>query len=518
MGCKSVVATLLVLLFAPVAHAGDTLWTREAQRAHASLARSVKAGYLGQTDANRYLGILSHARVVHGRVPPLRARILERVLAEVAEPKSPTAPRALELFTTLQENTDYLASHRVPADGTDVPGKDGAVYRSFGGEGLQFHPLANASQLNFLVAAGDTEGARALVAALEARAIPVSGGSAVWEYRFDFGNVRAPWTSGMAQAVLAQALARAGDTGLAARAFRAIPGALDRELPAGPWIRLYSTSTLLVLNAQLQSAISIGDYAELTGNAAAAGYASRMLAAGKAMLPRFDTGHWSRYSLREESDLHYQDFVIGLLKSLGKRTGDPAWTDEAQRFALYETEPPLMTSPTVTRLVYPRPEDGVRDDLVVRFWLSKISKVVLVVDGKAADGYTWLGGSHTFRWAPVKLAAGTHTVRLVARSLDGNPGSTELGTFEVARDRTPPILAAAKANGKVYWRARDSESACCRIRLQLQHGSEHKLLAPSRTQGSTAIPSGYWLVTVVARDAAGNRATRALGLVVGRRP
>ena len=40
------------------------------------------------------------------------------------------------------------------------------------------------------------------------------------------------------------------------------------------------------------------------------------------MLPRFDTGHWSRYSLGAESSLHYQDFVIDLLKTLAKRTGD----------------------------------------------------------------------------------------------------------------------------------------------------------------------------------------------------
>ena len=32
------------------------------------------------------------------------------------------------------------------------------------------------------------------------------------------------------------------------------------------------------------------------------------------MLPRFDTGHWSRYSLGGESTLHYQDYVIALLK------------------------------------------------------------------------------------------------------------------------------------------------------------------------------------------------------------
>src|SRR5258706_16269511 len=108
-------AALLALLLAPAAGAAKGRWTHETLLARAALARSVKAGYVQPGEETRYLGILSHARVVHGRVPPLRARVLERVLAQVAKPKSPTAPRALELYTTLQENVDYLATHRIPA-------------------------------------------------------------------------------------------------------------------------------------------------------------------------------------------------------------------------------------------------------------------------------------------------------------------------------------------------------------------------------------------------------------------
>ncbi len=363
-------------------------------------------------DETRYLGILSHARVVHGRVPPLRAELLGAVLDEVAGPKSPTGPRALELYMTLQENVDYLDTHRVPEDGTDLIGADGVVYRFFVGEGLQFHPLANGGRLNALVAAHDDAGAQALVAALMARASPQRNGALTWEYWFDFDNERAPWTSGLAQAVLAQALARAGDVDAARRAYLAIPGSLDLELPAGPWIRLYSGSRLVVLNAQLQGAISIGDYAELAGDAGAAGLANRLLAASKTMLPQFDTGHWTRYSLGVASDLHYQDVVIGLLKKLGTRTGDPVWTDDAQRFQLYETEPPLMTGASVTRMLFPRPRDGIRDNLVVRFFLSKISKVELVVDGQRGERLHLDG-----RLAHVQLAR----VRLRRGDASGSP-------------------------------------------------------------------------------------------------
>ena len=515
MFVRSLTAVLLVLAFAPYARAADSVWEREATGARAALARSVAAGYITQADQATYLGVIANARSVSKRVPSGRALVLQNVLAQVARPKSPTAPRALELYTTLAENADYLASHRLPADGTDVTGSDGAVYRYFANVGLAFHPLANAAALNGLVAAHDATGAQQLVSALTARGIPTPDGALTWEYEFDFDGQHAPWQSGMAQAVLAQAFARAGAVDLARRAYDAIPGALDRMLPAGPWIRLYSTSAVVVLNAQLQSAISIGDYAQIAGDADAEAYANRLLAAAKTMLPQFDTGHWSRYSLHWESNLHYQDYVIGLLKQLAKRTDDPAWQDEADRFGFYETQPPLLTAPTVTRTIYPLPRDGVRDDLVVRFFLSKPSKVALVVDGKAVDGYRWHGGWNTFRWWPHKLAAGTHAVRLVAADLSGNPGSTDLGSFEVVRDTTAPSLSAAKAGGRVYWRAKDGESACCRVQLVLSRSGEHRYIALSGPHGAASVPSGYWDVTVVARDAAGNSTQHELGLVIG---
>jgi hypothetical protein len=369
--------------------------------------------------------------------------------------------------------------------------------------------------LNALVAKQDTEGADALVDALAARGVAQPDGALVWEYHFNFGSQRAPWASGLAQAVLAQAFARAGRLDLAQHAFQAIPGTLDRALPAGPWIRLYSQSSEVVLNAQLQSAISLADYGGLADDTAASDYANRLLAAAKAMLPAFDTGHWSRYSLRAESDLHYQDYVIDLLKTLAKRTGDATWQDAADRFSLYETQPPLLTGPTVTRTTYPLPRDGVRDDLVVRFFLSKISKVALVVDGKAVGGYPWHGGWPTFSWPPARLAAGTHTVRLVAADLDGNPGATDLGSFEVVRDTTPPVLSAAKSRGRVYWRVKDAESACCRLQLALSRTGVRQYMALRGARGAVPVPKGYWSVTVVARAAAGNRSERPLGLVVG---
>jgi hypothetical protein len=505
-----------VLAAAPAGHAAsDKAWLQDAKAARKALSRSTAAGFVTPTEENRYLGILGHARIVRNRVPPARAALLDTVLGLVARPKSPTASRALILYSTLQQNADYLARHRIPGGRTDIEDADGVVYRFFPDSGFAFHPLANSSRLNALVTSGETDRAGALADALAARATTRPDGAAVWEYEFDFGSARAPWTSGMAQSVMAQALERAGRGDLARRAFEAIPGVLDRQLPVGPWVRLYSSSSELVLNAQLQSAVSLTRYAELAHDQSAADYAARLLDAARRMLPRYDTGHWSLYSLGVDSTLEYHDYVIDLLKLVRPLSDDPVWTDVLKRFQLYETEPPELTAPSVTPVVYPRPEDGVRDELLVRFSLSKPSKVALVIDGKAVDGFTVNGGRHTFELTPSDLAFGTHEVRLVARSLDGHGGSADLPSFVVERDTTAPVLSAAKANGRVFWRAKDSESACCKLRLELRGGGKRQVVPLVGTKGSFAIPKGYWSVTAVARDAAGNVTRRELGLVVG---
>src|SRR3954447_179322 len=204
MGVRAFLAGLFVLavVVAPPAHAADTVWAKASIDAHEALLRSVKAGYLTQTDAERYSAIVRRAQAVRERVPSGRAALLEAILVQIAKRKSPTPERALDLYETLATNADYLARNPIPADGTDVTGSDGAVYRFFTGKGLYFHPLANASRLNVLVGAGRSDEAAALAAALAARAVPETGGAAVWEYQFDYGNVRAPWRSGMAQAVM----------------------------------------------------------------------------------------------------------------------------------------------------------------------------------------------------------------------------------------------------------------------------------------------------------------------------
>ncbi len=324
------------------------------------LAAAVEAGRLSPGEAASYTAVLAEARGELKRVPPLRAQLLAAVIADVAAQwRGYTRPRALTLFSTLSVNTQWLAGHKLTGPHPDIAGDDGAVYRFFSSHGYVFHPLANFARLNSEVAAGDLAGTEKLTAALLARAVPV-GQKLLWEYEFPFSTGRAPWTSGMVQAVAAQALARAGDLlsdpallDAADGAYRAVAALLSPSSPAKPWVALYSFDRTPVLNAQLQAVLSIGDYAAIAGDPAADALAARLTDSARTLLPRFDTGYWSLYSLKgDESSLDYHDYVVALLGKIGTRTGEPAWKEVADRFRAYETQPPLI-----------RPRAGAADGL-----------------------------------------------------------------------------------------------------------------------------------------------------------
>jgi len=189
------------------------------------------------------------------------------------------------------------------------------------------------------VTQGKKDEARRLAAALVPRGVP-EGGGLVWEYYFPFGGPPR-WTSGFAQAIAADSLSRAGrllgDAALvdaARRAFRAIPERLARPLAGGIWIREYGFSDLPILNAQLQTLISLGRYAETASDAAARAFADRLATAARNLLSRFDRGGcWSLYSLDGgPAPEHYHRYHVSLLETLAKRTGEPLWRDTARRW------------------------------------------------------------------------------------------------------------------------------------------------------------------------------------------
>jgi hypothetical protein len=368
------------------------------REASAAVQEAVKSGRLTRAAAKAYR--VEIARAVHlARVLPAgRREHVEVALEQVgALGKRLTGPRALALFGQLKANDDYFAQRSAPSGGTDITDADGIVYRYFVGRCFEFHPLANFSALNGRFSAKDVAGAKRLAAALEARAVSWHRGGLVWEYYFPFGG-RTPWVSGMAQAVAAQAFARAASLVTdespallreATGAFRAVPR-LTTKVSAGPWIRLYSFSANPVLNAQLQSVLSLQTYATASGDTAAATLAAQMEQAAAATVSRFDTGYWTHYSLAgNPSPLSYQRYVVRLLTKLA--AADPRFAQAADRFATYLKQPPAFKLASASAGA-------------LRFWLSKPATVSASTPAGRSIRLTLDEGWHTLRWAEPKRA------------------------------------------------------------------------------------------------------------------
>jgi hypothetical protein len=317
------------------------------------------------------------------------------------------------------------------------------VWQEFGGQGLQFHPLANFGKLNGYFLGGRRYNAQAdrLLSELLGMASRRAGGVA-WEYYFSFGGGRPPWVSGLAQGTALQALVRvAARLGRQAEVFpiaarglgvfeRRTPVGVRVPTPAGSHYALYSFAPgLRVINGFVQSLVGLYDYAEITGDQRAAALFAAGDSAARVEVPTYDTGAWSLYArgtVTRESDLSYHTLLRDFLHNLCSRTGEPVYCTTESHFTTYLTQPPLLTIRT-TRV-------RARSATPIRFDLSKISRVGMVVSGRSRALYsrvaeTFVRGTHTLWW-PVPRRAGTYTVRLNATDLAGNPAVAE-GTIEV---------------------------------------------------------------------------------------
>src|SRR5262249_4347252 len=199
------------------------------------------------------------------------------------------------------------------------------------------------------------------------------------------------------------------------------------ELPSGPWIRLYGFNGQIVLNAQLQSILSLLEYANTTGDEEAVTAAQQLTATTQLLFPRFDTGDWSRYQLGGAyASREYQKFVTDILASLARKTQDPFWLATSQRFHAYFYDPPLVTPAEPPVEVYPLSGDGTLPSTQIAFTLSMRATVTLTIAGKAAT-YRLGAGRRTIAWEPpAGTAPGTCPVRLKATSYAGHSRSYTL--------------------------------------------------------------------------------------------
>ena len=500
-----VAAAALLSAFPSVAQAASSV-----ALARKGLTNALRHHWLKADDVRRYRGMLYRADRDLKRLPKLRAAVIAAQLSQLT-PRwdSYVRPRALALFSQLDVNLDYLETHILPPHRIDVTGDDGVVYRWFPRHGLEFHPLASFAALN---GSRDAETASALAA----RGIP-RGGALVWEYPFRFGSARPPWTSGMAQAVAAQALARAGLPDAARRAYLGVPP-LTMQLTGGPWVRLYSSTREVVLNAQLQSIVSLYEYAELTGDTSASDLAAALADAAHSYFPRFDTGDWSRYELGGGyASRDYQTFVTTLLTRLGARTQDPFWLDTARRFRDYLFSPPQITQAAPPAGIWPQPLDGWLDVAQIPVTLSQRASISIAIAG-AVSTYRLSAGPHVLTWKPPPgLAPGTYPVSVAAVTYAGNRATVQLAPVVVQWDTQPPPVTATFADGLLSWQSTDAGTPSLALAIDLVDPTG---AAPPQTldlgqhsvSGTAVVtlPAGTWQATLRATNSA--RLTTAVDL------
>src|SRR5437773_1750951 len=100
--------------------------------AERGLASALAGGELNAVEVADYRAVLRRAGRAVGKLPGDRRESLSGAIHDVSRLwRGYTRQRALVLFTMLDENIRYFSAHGAPADGTDVVGNDGTVYRFF---------------------------------------------------------------------------------------------------------------------------------------------------------------------------------------------------------------------------------------------------------------------------------------------------------------------------------------------------------------------------------------------------
>ena len=427
------------------------------------LARLLAAAAIDQPTHDGYRRTYADALRTRAKLHGARRGALGAVLRNleaIAGSGELVASRLPALFETVARNREWWSrgpllryGQRVSFQGSRL------VWQYYTGEGLQIQWLGTFGKANGLWQAGtyDTELRELLDEALGLAA--QRAGGIAFEYLFRFDGGRPPWVSGLAQGTAVQALSRAAVRLAEPRFFEAAraglgifreapPSGVRVATPAGVHYLLYSFAPdLRVLNAFTQALNGLHDFALLANDAEGRALFAAGEAQLRAELPAYDTGAWSRYSLRREADLSYHRLARDFLRNLCTRlteaqvptaapTGgtapaptpgappapiaDPTlYCDAAQRFTRYLSQPPRL------RLVSQRARAGkpisVRLELdkpaFVTLNLRRAGRTVVVLRDRLGSG------RRSLRWARPLRPGGLFSVGLAATDLAGNRGA-----------------------------------------------------------------------------------------------
>jgi hypothetical protein len=405
--------------------------TASARTVTSELRRLRDEGQIGEGEYQERTNTFAAALASRNRLSGRRRIELQAVintLHDIAARGRMTATRLPALFLTLERNRQWWTTGSLLSSGTRVRFRGSRlIWQYYAGQGIQLQMLANWGRVNGLWDGGYDDAMRSLIEELLPLASDRGDGVLAWEYYFRFDGGSPPWTSAMSQGTAIQALSRAA-TRLAdptyADVAREALDLFDRAPPigvrvgteAGAHYLIYSFHPhLRVLNAFAQTLIGLRDMATLTGDERAGKLFEAGDAEARHELPAYDTGAWSLYDGRRESDLGYHRILRDFLSNLCSRTGTAEYCDAAQRFTRYMKERPRI------EIVTERARAGHRGRLY--FELSKISTVTVTVRSAAGVVYSATDrisrGRHWFGWHAPKRK-GAYRLVITATDLAGN--------------------------------------------------------------------------------------------------
>jgi hypothetical protein len=366
-----------------------------------------------------------------------------------------TASRLEPLWLTLSRNVEWWTKgsllsryQRVEFSGSNI------VWQYYPGQGIQIQVLGTFGKINGIWMSKNWTLLNNAINEVLPLASERAGGLA-WEYYFTYDGGQPPWVSGMAQATALQALARASkalkrpDLAQIAKQGlplfqKAAPNGVLVKTQAGAHYLLYSfNSRQWVLNGFLQSLIGLYDYSKLTGDQTAMRLFEQGESEALVELPSYDTGAWSRYSRGQnapESSLGYHELVTGFLQGLCKRTADTSFCSQADRFAAYLKQPPILSIVT-NRL-------PAESNAVLQARLSKVSSVTLVIKRGTQTvctrklGYL-RGGPLNITW-PTPKQRGVYQVTLSAIDYAGNRAQVSSNLTLVAPPKRPRAVLSKR--------------------------------------------------------------------------
>lgn len=394
-----------------------------------------RSGTISWAERQRFEDELVTAKRAARRLPAARSRLISDVLTSakrIARAGRLNGERLEPVMKAVGATTHQARFLPMPAPGARLQTRgDGLVYEFRPGSGVQPHPLASAGRVNALALdclvkkrPGKCDKSALSQAASAVTSLGVRDGRALrFEYAFRFGTGDPLWTSAMAQATAAQALARASrvtgrreDARAATASFRAIGS-----------LRMYSFKpSMRVLNGELQMLVGIADYARISESRAARRLVRREAPELVRQLDLWDTGAWTLYDVGgREATLHYHRLAAGFAREACRRALARGMCPAARRITRYTWQPPRL-SLRHTRIT----RAGRR--VVVRLSASKLASGVVVVRGPR--GFLWrrpvsLGRSETL--LPFRPSrAGRYRVTVSAVAVNGKRG-TESGALKV---------------------------------------------------------------------------------------